>query len=60
MNQSPDRNPKGLQEAIDKATKEKPISKRMEEPSDNGPSLDSLIPDKTPPKPPVKAILFHE
>jgi hypothetical protein len=51
MNQSPDRNPKALQEAIDKSTTEKPLSTRMEERGKNGPSLDSLIRDETAKRP---------
>jgi len=39
-----------LQEALDKLTKEKPISRWVEEPGQGGPSLDSLVPDKTPPE----------
>jgi hypothetical protein len=52
INQRPERNPKALQEAIEKSTKEKSISQRIEEPREDGPSLDSPIPDRTPPKRP--------
>jgi hypothetical protein len=50
MNQSPERNPMALQEALDKSTRKKPLSERMKEPGENGPPLDGLFPDKTPPK----------
>jgi hypothetical protein len=52
MNQRPERNPRALQEAIEKFIQEKSISERMEEPGKNGPSLDSLISDRTPPERP--------
>lgn len=52
MNQCIKSGPRALQEAMEKSIKEKPLSERMEEPKENGPSLDSLIPDRTPPKRP--------
>jgi hypothetical protein len=52
MIQRPERNPRALQEAIEKVIQKKSMSERMEEPRQNGPSPDSLISCRTPPERP--------
>ena len=52
MNQRPQRNPRAMQEAMEKAIKETYSPEKVEEEEKQDSSLYSLIPDRTPPKRP--------
>jgi len=52
MNQRPERNPRAMQEAMERAIKEKYSPEKVEEEEKQNSSLYSLISDRTPPKRP--------